>query len=337
MNNENIEFVDSIIPCEKLEKELPISDLLRNQITQHRRTIKNILLGVDKRKIAIVGPCSIHDYDSALDYAKQLAQISEMVSDKIFIIMRTYFEKPRTIIGWRGYINDPDLDNSCNINRGLFLARKLLIQINSLGLPVGCEFLDTVSPQYFSELISWGSIGARTVESQLHRQLASGLSMPIGFKNNTSGNIKVAIDAILSSKHSHVFFGIDKNNSAVRIRTKGNQFSHLILRGSSSAPNYEDVFVDNIPDDVKIIIDCSHGNSQKNYLNQYSVLNYILQKYNNLEYNNVVGFMIESNIHAGNQKLSDKENLEYGISITDSCINILDTEKILVNFSKRLI
>ena len=260
-----------------------------------------------------------------------------MVSDKIFIIMRTYFEKPRTIIGWRGYINDPDLDNSCNINRGLFLARKLLIQINSLGLPVGCEFLDTVSPQYFSELISWGSIGARTVESQLHRQLASGLSMPIGFKNNTSGNIKVAIDAILSSKHSHVFFGIDKNNSAVRIRTKGNQFSHLILRGSSSAPNYEDVFVDNIPDDVKIIIDCSHGNSQKNYLNQYSVLNYILQKYNNLEYNNVVGFMIESNIHAGNQKLSDKENLEYGISITDSCINILDTEKILVNFSKRLI
>lgn len=341
MNDENIEYLDPIIPCCKLEKDLPISDTLREKINEYRTTIKNIISGKDNRKLAIIGPCSIHDYEAALDYATQLAQIAEKVKDKIFIVMRTYFEKPRTTIGWKGFINDPEIDNSFNINRGLYLCRKLLIEINSLGLPVGCEFLNTISPQYFSELVSWGSIGARTVESQLHRQLASGLSMPIGFKNATSGDIEVALNAIESSSHRHVFFGIDKENRAVRIRTKGNDYTHLILRGGKNLPNYEEHIVNNIPENIKIIIDCSHGNSQKNYLNQYSVLNYILQKYINSEYQNVIGFMLESNIHSGNQKIKPsidiKDSLEYGISITDSCISILDTEKILFTFYKRLI
>jgi 3-deoxy-7-phosphoheptulonate synthase len=340
MNNENIEYLDSIIPCEKLQKELPLSDDLRVKINDHRTTIKNILSGKDSRKLAIVGPCSIHDYDSALDYAIQLSEIAEKVKDKIFIVMRTYFEKPRTTIGWKGFINDPDLDNSFNINRGLFLCRKLLIEINTLGLPVGCEFLNTITPQYFSELVSWGSIGARTVESQLHRQLASGLSMPVGFKNATSGDIQVALNAIESANHKHTFFGIDTENRAVRIRTKGNEYCHLILRGGCCSPNYEEQYINEIPKDTSIIIDCSHGNSQKNYLNQFSVLNYLLQKFVQDEYKNVIGFMLESNIYSGNQKMipdqQEKESLEYGISITDSCISILDTEKILYNVFKRL-
>jgi 3-deoxy-7-phosphoheptulonate synthase len=340
MNNENVEYLDYIIPCEKLEKELPLSDTLREQINNYRTTIKNILTGVDSRKLAIVGPCSIHDYDSAIDYASQLVEISEKIKDKIFIVMRTYFEKPRTIVGWKGFINDPELNNSFNINRGLYLSRKLLIEINSMGLPVGCEFLDTISPQYFSELVSWGSIGARTVESQLHRQLASGLSMPIGFKNGTSGDIQVALNAIDSAKNKHTFFGINHENRAVRIRTKGNQYCHLILRGGCCSPNYEEQYLSEIPLDTKIIIDCSHGNSQKNYLNQFSVLNYLLHKFIENKYTNVIGFMLESNIYSGNQKMvpgeNEKENLEYGISITDSCISILDTEKVLYNFAKRL-
>lgn len=340
MNNENVEYLDSIIPCEKLEKDLPLSDTLREQINGYRNTIRNIITGNDNRKLAIVGPCSIHDYDSAIDYALQLVEIADKVKDKIFIIMRTYFEKPRTTVGWKGFINDPDLNNSFNINRGLYLSRKLLIEINSMGLPVGCEFLDTISPQYFSELVSWGSIGARTVESQLHRQLASGLSMPIGFKNGTSGDIQVALNAIDSAKNKHTFFGINHENRAVRIRTKGNQYCHLILRGGSTNPNYEEQYLNEVPLDTKIIIDCSHGNSQKNYLNQFSVLNYILQKFIEHKYANVIGFMLESNIYSGNQKMIpgqiEKYTLEYGISITDSCISILDTEKVLYNFAKRL-
>lgn len=340
MNNENIEYLDPIIPCEKLQKELPLSDELRNQIEKYRTTIKDIISGKDSRKLAIVGPCSIHDYDSAIDYAIQLSEIAEKVKDKIVVVMRTYFEKPRTTIGWKGFINDPDLDNSFNINRGLYLCRKLLIEINSLGLPVGCEFLNTISPQYFSELISWGSIGARTVESQLHRQLASGLSMPIGFKNGTSGDIQVALNAIESANNKHTFFGINHENRAVRVRTKGNSYCHLILRGGKIYPNYEEQHVNEIPQNTKIIIDCSHGNSQKNYLNQFSVLNYLLQKFIENKYLNVIGFMLESNIYSGNQKMipgeQEKDTLEYGISITDSCISIIDTEKVLYNFAKRL-
>ena len=331
MNDENISFLDSVITCKELENDFPISINIRNKVNKWRDDIKNILNGSDKRKIAIIGPCSIHDYESAITYAKLLYNLSEKIKDKVLIIMRTYFEKPRTTIGWKGFINDPDLDNSFDINKGVKLARKLLIDINDIGLPVGCEFLDTITPQYFSELICWGAIGARTVESQLHRQLASGLSMPIGFKNGTSGDIKVAQDAIMSSQTPHVFFGINKENKTVRVRTKGNKFSHLILRGGQE-PNYKNNTVDKIQN-TKIIIDCSHGNSNKNHLNQEKVLEYILEKYTNNLYKNVVGFMIESNIFPGSQILNNnKENLKYGISITDACIGINDTEKIMMNF-----
>ena len=332
MNDENIDLLDPIIDCKTLETELPISQKLKFQIDKWRTELKNILSGKDNRKIAIVGPCSIHDYDSAINYAKQLSIISEQVKDKLFIIMRTYFEKPRTTIGWKGFLNDPDLNNSCDINKGIRLSRRLLIDINTLGLPVGCEFLDTISPQYFSELITWGAIGARTVESQLHRQLASGLSMPIGFKNGTSGDIKVAKDAIISANNSHVFFGIDKNNLAVRVRTKGNKYCHLILRGGKE-PNYYKHVINYISDDIKIIVDCSHGNSEKNYKEQETVLDYLLYQYKCNNYLNVVGFMIESNIHPGSQLLDNPNVLKYGVSITDGCIGLHDTERILMKFN----
>jgi 3-deoxy-7-phosphoheptulonate synthase len=339
MNNENIEILEEITSCSELKKKYPVHDTLKKNIIEHRNTIKRIIKRQDHRKLVIVGPCSIHDYDLALDYAHQLKKIQEIVNDGVFIVMRVYFEKPRTTVGWKGFINDPDLDNSCDINKGLCLARNLLIEINKLGLPVGCEFLDTISPQYFSELISWGAIGARTVESQLHRQLASGLSMPIGFKNSTSGRTQEALDAILSAKSSHVFFGIDENNKAVRVKTKGNPHCHIVLRGGVLGPNYYEEFISEFnkktKKEISIIIDCSHGNSQKNYLNQIKVFEYLTQQLETPEYKNCIGMMLESNIHAGKQSI--KDNLDYGVSVTDACIDISQTRDLIYGLYKKLI
>lgn len=339
MNNENIEFLEEIVSCSDLHKEYPINDKLKSNIVEYRNTIRKIIKRQDHRKLVIVGPCSIHDYTLAIDYAKRLKQIQEQVNDRVFIVMRVYFEKPRTTVGWKGFINDPDLDNTCDINKGLRLARQLLIEINELGLPVGCEFLDTISPQYFSELISWGAIGARTVESQLHRQLASGLSMPIGFKNSTSGRTQEALDAIVSSQQSHVFFGIDENSKAVRVKTKGNKYGHIILRGGVLGPNYDHSFVKEFNkktnNNVSIIIDCSHGNSQKNYKNQIKVFEYLTQQLDTQEYKNCIGMMLESNIRSGKQSITD--NLEYGVSVTDACIDISQTRDLIYNLYKQLI
>lgn len=335
LNNINIKTFEKLISPNELLEQIPSNSHITKFIKNSRQTIKNILNRIDNRLLIIIGPCSIHDPNAAIEYAHELKKISDKFNDKIFIVMRTYFEKPRTTIGWKGLINDPDLNGSYNINKGLIIARQLLLDINNIGLPVAIEFLDTISPQYTSDLISWGAIGARTTECQLHRELASGLSMPIGFKNGTNGNIKIALDAIESASQPHNFLGIDENGKASIIQTKGNKDCHIILRGSTDKPNY---YIDDIIETSfsiykrnllpNIMIDCSHGNSQKNHKNQKKIVKYLsnIIKSGN---ENVIGLMIESNLKEGNQKLNNKENLEYGVSITDACINIEDSIKCL--------
>jgi 3-deoxy-7-phosphoheptulonate synthase len=331
LNDTNILEIRPLISPACLHEELPITQKAYNNVILSRNIIKNILEKKDDRLLIIVGPCSIHDIKAAKEYAYLLKKISDELSDSLVIVMRTYFEKPRTKIGWKGLINDPDLNNSYNINKGLRLARQLLIDINEIGLPTAIEFLDTISPQYLSDLISWGAIGARTTESQLHRELVSGLSMPIGFKNSTDGNIQVAIDAIEASKSSHKFLGINHNGLSSIIKTKGNLYSHIILRGSTKETNYEKKYIDNTYNALldrtlipNIMIDCSHGNSQKKFKNQIKIIEYLIDLIKN-GYSKIFGIMIESNLKEGNQKLDNKNNLEYGISITDSCISWEDT------------
>jgi len=304
-----------------------------NFIKQSRIDIDNILQNKDPRFLVIVGPCSIHDYDSAIEYAKQLKQIKE-TNANLYIVMRVYFEKPRSRTGWKGFIYDPDLDDSYNINKGLEQARKLLLEIVQLKLPVGCEFLDPISPQYISDLVSWGAIGARTSESQIHRQLASGLSMPVGFKNLTSGDVEKAINGIISAQVPHNFIGIDDYGKVSHVITKGNQSAHLILRGGDE-PNYQQPYIERTTKSLEkesiktgLIVDCSHGNSQSNYNRQILVAIYTKRLFMQNRYP-VRGIMLESNIKKGNQKLKTKETLEYGVSITDACIDIETTKTLL--------
>ena len=333
--NTNIEQFKPIISPSIIKDELPITDEIISSVIAYRNDIINILDNNDTRFIVISGPCSIHDYEAAVDYAQRLKEMSLSFPD-VFIIMRVYFEKPRTNVGWKGLINDPDLDNSFSINKGIRMARKLLIEINKIGLPVGCEFLDTIIPQYISDLVSWGAIGARTVESQVHRELVSGLSMPVGFKNGTSGNIQVAIDAIISSQNKHCFLGITDEGTPAIITTKGNIYGHIVLRGGSSGPNYSTTHIKDTIDllniakleDRNIIVDCSHGNSQKKYENQVLVVDDIIQQISNGE-TRIKGIMLESHLIEGSQKITNKNDLIYGMSITDGCIN-LDTTKYII-------
>ena len=337
INDTNIVEIKPLISPACLIDELPITDKALNNVLMSREIIKNILNGTDPRLLIIVGPCSIHDTDAAIEYALKLKELSYKLHSSLFIVMRTYFEKPRTTIGWKGLINDPDLNNSFHINRGLKIARKLLIDINEIGIPCAIEFLDTISPQYISDLISWGAIGARTTESQLHRELVSGLSMPIGFKNSTNGNIQIVVDAIKSSFHSHKFLGVNSNGLASIIKTKGNSHTHMILRGSDHGPNYYQQFIDTVYTvlvnnniSTNIVIDCSHGNSQKKYKNQINVIYYLTNLIKS-GYDKIKGLMIESNLKSGNQQLSS--NLQYGVSITDECIGWETTENLLILLS----
>ena len=332
MNNINY-FKKIITPTELFEK-LPIDTNIVNFIEESRKEICNIINKKNNRKILIVGPCSIHNINEAKEYASRLKKLSDNVNGKILIIMRVYFEKPRTINGWKGLINDPNLDETFDINNGLYLARELLIYLANIKLPTACEILDTLTPMYISDLIAWSAIGARTTESQVHRQMVSGLSMPVGFKNSTDGNIKIATDAIQSANCSHYFYGMNYNGEATIISTKGNNNCHLILRGSNESPNY---YIDNnnktksffkkILLDVKIMIDCSHGNSNKDYRNQSKVWDYIIDNY--LDDNSVFGYMLESNINEGNQTLENPKKLLYGVSITDSCISFKKTSEMI--------
>ena len=300
---------------------------------ESRKVIEDIISGKDNRLLVIVGPCSIHEYDGAIQYAKFIQSIKDIYQKELFLIMRVYFEKPRTSVGWKGFINDPHLDNSFDINHGLDLARKLLLEITLLGIPIATEFLESFTPQYISDLISWGAIGARTVESAPHRQLGSGLSMPIGFKNGTGGSIDIAINAIIAAQNPHTFFGINHQGRVARVNSKGNEYSHLILRGGKTGPNYSPESIREAIELLQkakinngLIIDCSHGNSEKNHLNQHKVASSIAEQIENGT-SLIRGVMIESNLNPGKQSLifGEKDKLKPGISITDACIGIETT------------
>jgi len=337
--NVNIQLFTKLDPPKALKERLPPSSQTINLIRNTRQEIKDILDGKDKRLLCIVGPCSIHNIEEALEYGKKLKKIASKVNNKLLIIMRVYFEKPRTTIGWKGLINDPNLDGSCHVNYGLFLARRLLLDLNQLGLPCGYEMLDTITPQYISDLISWSAIGARTTESQVHRQLVSGVSMPVGFKNGTGGSKKLAVDAVLSAQYPHCFMGITNDGQAAICWTRGNHHCHIILRGGSKGPNYSSDDIEEAKELLRknkvpqnIMIDCSHGNSYKDYRNQPKVLREIIKQ----NRKNIIGFMLESNLKEGNQKLISGIKPAYGISITDSCMSIETTEELLMEIAGKL-
>jgi len=312
----------------ELVNKYPINDDIAKLVYGTRNEISQILHDKDDRLFVVVGPCSIHDPESAIEYAKKLSEENKKLRENILIIMRVYFEKPRTTVGWKGLINDPDINETYNIAKGVEMARKLLIEISNLGLPAGTEFLDPISPQYVTDIISWGAIGARTAESQIHRELASGLSCPIGIKNGTDGGLKAAIDGIQAANHSHVFLGATKEADIAMLKTAGNIDSHIILRGGK-IPNYDNESLESTLAALKeaevnesIMIDASHGNSQKKFKQQIPVIGSISDQI--IDGNkNIKGVMIESHLNEGNQKISD--NLNYGQSITDACMGWDDT------------
>ena len=330
----NILSLKSIKPPCNLIAEIESSEENKEFIKKSRNEIENILLHKDKRKLVIVGPCSIHDVKAAKEYGEFIKKMREKYSSKLMIVMRVYFEKPRTTVGWKGLINDPNLNDTFNIDEGLRTSRSLLLELVNMRVPAACEFLDTFTPQYISDLICWGSIGARTTESQIHRQLVSGLSMPIGFKNTTGGCIDSAIEGLKAGKSSHCFYGVDKKGVASIVTTKGNKNLHIILRGSKKGPNYFKHIVDDIEESVNIMIDCSHGNSLKDYRRQGECVRYFINNY--LHQDNVIGLMLESNLCEGKQDIKDRP-LKYGVSITDSCIGLLETERLLRELFEKLI
>ncbi|MGR8950141.1 MAG: 3-deoxy-7-phosphoheptulonate synthase, partial [Gammaproteobacteria bacterium] len=334
-----IEGLRPLIPPAILMEELPLTDTASNTVTNGRHSADAIVKGQDDRLIVVVGPCSIHDVDAAIEYADRLKTLAQKHADDLLIIMRVYFEKPRTTIGWKGLINDPLLDNSFEINTGLRTARRLLCDLADMGLPTGTEFLDTISPQYIADLISWGAIGARTTESQIHRELASGLSMPVGFKNGTDGNVKIAIDAIGAACNSHHFLSVTKHGISAIVSTKGNDACHLILRGSGAGPNYDANSVRAASDALekagvnpRLMIDCSHGNSRKDHNNQPLVAKSVCEQIAGGS-KVITGVMIESHLVAGNQKHDGHSPLIYGQSITDACISWETTVPVLADFA----
>jgi len=333
--NLNVDEVLPIISPIKLKKIIPASSKSLSTVKKGRSEIKDILNSKDDRLLVIVGPCSIHDQEVAFDYAKRLKKLADYVSKKMLIVMRVYFEKPRTTIGWKGLINDPDIDGTHKINKGIELARKILLETNNLGIPCATETLDPVTPQYLADLISWSAIGARTTESQTHRELASGLSMPVGFKNATNGELNVALNAMKSALQSHHFLGINQDGLSSVIRTSGNQDVHLVMRGGSNGPNFDSVSINNAAEALEkgglpksIMIDCNHANSGKDPLRQELVLRNIVLQINDGN-KSIIGTMIESNINGGNQQISKK--MKYGVSITDACLDWDNTRRILVD------
>lgn len=329
-----VSFKPIISPNELIEK-YPLSEKTSETIFNARKAIKNIMLAKDNRLLVVIGPCSIHDPKSALEYAAKLNEVRKELKDSLLIVMRTYFEKPRTTIGWKGLINDPDLDNSFHLDKGLDISRSFLLELAKMGMPASAEFLDLItSPQYLADLLSWGAIGARTTESQLHRELVSGLSCPIGFKNGTDGNISIAMDAIISAGNGHSFFATNKTGVVGRYFTSGNKECHLILRGGKK-PNYEEKIIKRISQKLKkanltskVMVDLSHGNSEKQFKNQIKVGENIANQIKNGT-DKIFGVMIESYLKEGNQKIAPIDKLEYGKSITDACLGWDDSKKLL--------
>lgn len=334
-----INRIKELLPPIALTEKFPAEERATKTVFLGRDAIHNILNSKDSRLLVIIGPCSIHDPKAALAYASKLVKLREKYKDSLEIIMRVYFEKPRTTVGWKGLINDPFLDNSCKINEGLRLARKLLVDINSLGLPTAGEYLDMITPQYIADLMSWGAIGARTTESQVHRELASGLSCPVGFKNGTDGSIRVAIDAIGAAGSAHHFLSVTKFGHSAIVETTGNKDCHVILRGGKE-PNYQAKHIKRITHELeaaglnsKIMIDFSHANSQKKFKQQLLVCDDVCQQIKQGE-QSIFGVMVESFLEEGKQKLVDGEAKVFGQSITDGCIGWSDTEAILETLSK---
>ncbi|MFT4820806.1 MAG: 3-deoxy-7-phosphoheptulonate synthase [Candidatus Pseudothioglobus sp.] len=332
--DQHIQRIRPLISPAVLYEELPATPLIDALVDDSRRGIEAILLGNDQRLLVIVGPCSVHDPAAAVDYAQQLRDQTRHLDDRLLIIMRVYFEKPRTVVGWKGLINDPDIDGSYRINHGLRQARKLLLDVAAIGLPSGTEFLDTTFGQYYADLISWGAIGARTAESQVHRELASGLSMPVGIKNRTDGDVQVAVDAIRAARHRHLFPSLTKEGAPAIYETAGNQYGHLILRGGDrSGTNYDAASVSaaqqllhqhDLPDNI--IVDCSHGNSLKDPRNQSLVVQAVCDQLQ-VEKCPIRGVMLESHLLAGRQEYSS--SAQYGVSITDACLSLADTLPLL--------
>lgn len=319
---------------------LPVTEEVSELVFRARNDASSILRGEDDRLLVVVGPCSIHDPKAAIEYGERLRPLIDRFRDELQIVMRVYFEKPRTTVGWKGLINDPHLDDSFDINHGLRVARGLLLDLAKLGVPAGTEFLDTISPQYIADLVAWGAIGARTTESQVHRELASGLSMPVGFKNGTGGSVQIALDAIQSSSRSHHFLSVTKQGVSAIVRTSGNDSCHLILRGGKSGPNYEKEAIDEVLAALgeqslpqHVMIDCSHGNSRKQYQNQPLVAANLCKQIADGS-RAIVATMVESNLAEGNQKLNpDLDSMTYGQSVTDACIGWDDTIEVLEKFA----
>ena len=339
----NVVSQEILISPEQLKAEQPVSEAAEATVAAGRAAVRNILDRKDHRLMVVIGPCSVHDVDAAMDYARRLKTVADQVSDTLLIVMRVYFEKPRTTVGWKGLINDPYLNDSFKIQDGLHIGRKVLLDISELGLPTATEALDPISPQYLQDLISWSAIGARTTESQTHREMASGLSSAVGFKNGTDGSLDVAINALQSTANPHRFLGINKEGQVAIIHTAGNKYGHVVLRGGNEKPNYDSVSVAMCEQELQkagitpnIMIDCSHANSNKNHELQPLVVDNVTHQI--LDGNkSIIGIMVESNLKAGNQKiLDDHSQMEYGVSVTDKCIDWETTEKLLLSMAEQL-
>lgn len=333
-SNKRISAIAPILPPQELLKKLPLSEESERHIINTRSVISDILHKRSDRFLVVAGPCSVHDPESAIEYAQRLKLVRERYMDELEIVMRVYFEKPRTTIGWKGLINDPDLNQSYNVDKGLAVARKVLRDINDSGVPAGCEFLDAVTGQYYADLVSWGAIGARTTESQVHRELASGLSCPVGFKNGTNGNINIAADAVIAAQSKHIFLSPTEAGTTALFTTSGNEDGHIILRGGTQ-PNYDAQSVQNAANELDkrgiltgIMIDFSHANSEKKFKNQLIVGDEVAKQVA-AGSKDIVSCMIESHIVEGRQDAAPGKTLVYGQSITDACINFEDTEAIL--------
>lgn len=343
VENLNIASQEALIPPRELKSKLPLSDQARDTVANGRDAVRNILDRKDHRLFVVIGPCSIHDLKAAHEYAERLKALSEKVSDTLLLVLRVYFEKPRTTVGWKGLINDPYMNDTFKIEDGLHIARQLLLDVAEMGLPSATEALDPITPQYLQDLITWSAIGARTTESQTHREMSSGLSSPVGFKNGTDGSLEVAVNAMLSVQHPHRFLGIDNEGRVALTTTAGNQYGHVVLRGGGGKPNYDSVSVALAEQELSkagvstnIMVDCSHANSNKDPNLQPLVMENITNQI--LEGNqSIVGVMVESHLKEGNQKLTaDPADLEYGVSITDGCISWETTEKALLSMADKL-
>ncbi len=339
----NVVRTQRLVDPRQVKRDLPMTAPANRTVIQGREEVKRILSGEDERLLVVVGPCSIHDEGAALEYAERLVNLRRELADRLCIVMRVYFEKPRTTVGWKGLIYDPHLDGSFDIESGIRLARSILLRVTELGLPAATEMLDPITPQYIADLVTWSAIGARTTESQTHRQMASGLSMPVGFKNSTEGRLQTALDAMAAARQPHAFLGIDENGLTAIIHTRGNAWAHVILRGGRNGPNYDPATIDGALEALRaaglpsaLMVDCSHANANKQFKNQPHVWRVaLMQRLAGKQ--DLIGLMLESNLFEGSQKLgSDPSGLRYGISITDQCLGWDESETLLREAHTRL-